>query len=105
MIESFMRITNNTVFVYYSMGAWFLHTVVKMRSAFTITPVIDPASLVHKNSKFSFSWNAPTNISYQVDYSSNLLSGWTTFTDIITSTSGLFDFTNTQTGGLPPSRF
>ena len=105
MIERFTRVTNGALFIYYTLSTWNPYAVVKMRSAFTITPVIDPGSLVHKRNKFSFSWNAPTNISYQVDYSSNLLSGWTTFTDIITSTSGLFDFTNTQTGGLPPSRF
>ncbi len=33
------------------------------------------------------------------------LSGWTTFTDIITSANGIFDFTNTETDGLPPTRF
>jgi hypothetical protein len=105
MIERFTRITNSTLFIYYTMSTWNPYAVVKMRSAFTITPVIDPGSLVHKKNKFSFSWNAPTNESYQVDYSSNLLSGWTTFTDIITSTNGMFDFTNTDTGGLLPSRF
>ncbi len=105
MIERFTRVTNSTLFIYYTLSTWNPYAVVKMRSAFTIKPVIDPGSLVHKTNKFSFSWNAPTNISYQVDYTGNLLSGWTTFTDIITSTSGLFDFTNTQTGGLPAARF
>jgi len=105
MIERFARITNSTLFIYYTLSTWNPYAVVKMRSAFTITPVVDPGSLVHKKNKFSFSWNAPTNISYQVDYSSNLLSGWMTFTDIITSTNGIFDFTNTETGGLPPTRF
>jgi hypothetical protein len=105
MIERFTHITNSTLFIYYTLSTWNPYAVVKMRSAFSIAPVIDPGSLVHKTNKFSFSWNAPTNISYQVEYSSNLLSGWTTFTDIITSTSGRFDFTNTQTGGLPTSRF
>jgi len=105
LIERFTRITNSTLFLYYTMATWNPYTVVKMRSAFTITPVIDSGSLVKTDNAFSFAWNAPTNISYQVDYSTNLLAGWTTFTDVITSTSGLFDFTNTETGGLPPSRF
>ncbi len=77
----------------------------KMRSEFTIRPVIDPASLVHKKNKFSFSWDAPTNERYQVDYSTNLSSGWTTFTDVVTSVTGTFFFTNTQTGGLPARGF
>ena len=105
MIERFTRITNSTLFIYYTMSTWNPYTVVKMRSAFTITPVIDPGSLVKLKKKFSFAWSAPTNISYQVDYSSNLLAGWTTFTNIITSTKGTFDFTNDETGGLPPVRF
>jgi Domain of unknown function (DUF4185) len=105
MIERFTRIANSTLFIYYTMSTWNPYTVVKMRSAFTIVPVIDPASLVHKKNKFSFDWSAPTNISYQVDYSTNLLTSWITITDLITSTSGLFEFTNTETGGLPPARF
>lgn len=107
MIERFTRITNSTLFIYYTMSTWNPYTVVKMRSAFTITPVVDPGSLVHKKNKFSFTWNAPTNQSYQVDYSSNLSSAWTTFTNIITSTNGTFDFTNNEApaGGLPPTRF
>ncbi len=86
-------------------GTFNPYTVVKMRSEFIITPVIDAASLVHKKNKFSFSWAAPTNESYQVDYSTNLSSGWTTFTDIVTSATGVFDFTNTQAGGLPGQSF
>ena len=105
MIERFTRITNSTLFIYYTLSTWNPYAVVKMRSAFTITPVIDQGSLVHKKNKFSFSWGAPTNASYQVDYSSNLLSGWMSFTDIITSANGTFDFTNAEPGGLPPTRF
>jgi len=40
-----------------------------------------------------------------VDYSSNLLAGWTTFSNIISSTNGTFDFTNDEPGGLPAMRF
>jgi hypothetical protein len=78
-----------------------------MRSVFTILPVIDPGSLVHKKNKFSFAWNAPANESYQVEYSSNLSSAWTAFTNIVSSTNSSFTFTNDETanGGLPPGRF
>jgi hypothetical protein len=57
--------------------------------------------------KFSFAWSAPTNISYQVDYSTNLLAGWTTFTNIITSTNGTFNFidSGTNSGGLGNTTF
>jgi hypothetical protein len=105
MIERFTRITNSTLFIYYTLSTWNPYAVVKMRSAFMIAPVINPASLVHKRNRFNFSWSAPTNGSYQVDYSSNLLSGWATFTNIVTSTNGTFDFTNIVTGGLPSAGF
>lgn len=104
LLERFTRITNSTLLVYYTMSTWNPYTVVKMRSAFAIQPVIDPQSLIHKKNKFSFSWIAPTNETFQVDYSTNLLS-WTTFTDVLTSVSGTFYFTNTQIGGLPPTGF
>jgi len=105
LIERFTRITNATLYIYYTMSTWNPYTVVKMRSAFAIQPVIDPASLVHKKNKLSFSWTAPTNGTYQVDYSADTSSSWTTFTDVVTSTSGTFYFTNTQTGALPSTRF
>jgi hypothetical protein len=107
MIESFTRITNSTVFVYYTMATWNPYTVVKMRSAFTIIPAIDPASLVKLKKKFSFAWTAPTNITYQVDYSTNLLSGWATFTNLITSSNGTFNFadTGTNSGGFGNTKF
>ncbi len=99
MVERFTRITKSTLFIYYTMSTWNPYTVVKMRSAFTITPVIDPDSLVKLKKKFSFAWTAPTNIIYQVDYSTNLLAGWTSFTNFITSTSGTFNFTDDGTNG------
>ncbi len=107
MIESFTRITNSTVFIYYTMATWNPYTVVKMRSAFTIIPVIDSASLVKLKKKFSFAWTAPTNITYQVDYSTNLLSGWATFTNLITSTNGTFNFADngTNSGGFGSTKF
>jgi len=107
MVERFTRVTNSTLFIYYTMSTWNPYTVVKMRSAFTIMPVIDPASLVKLKKKFSFAWTAPTNITYQVDYSTNLLSGWETFTNLITSTNGTFDFADTGTNsrGLGSTKF
>jgi len=70
-----------------------------------VVPVIDRSSLIPKKNKFNFSWIAPTNISYQVDYSTNLLACWGTFTNVMASTNGPFNFSNTETGGLPPARF
>jgi hypothetical protein len=107
MIERFTRITNSTLFIYYTMSTWNPYTVVKMRSAFTIVPKIDPGTLVHKRNKFSFAWTAPTNESFQVDYSDVLPPVWATFTNVITATNGGFNFTDDESlnGGLGPSRF
>ena len=107
MIESFTRLTNSTVFIYYTMATWNPYTVLKMRSAFSIIPVIDPASLVKLKKKFNFAWSAPTNITYQVDYSTNLTSGWTTFTNLISSTNGTFNFTDesTNSGGFGSTKY
>jgi hypothetical protein len=104
MIERFTTVQGSTLTIYYTMSTWNPYTIVLMKSDFTIVPQIDASTLVHKKTRFSFAWNAPTSISYQVDYSSNM-SDWTTFTDIVTSGSGTFDFTNTESGGLPPARF
>ncbi len=107
MIESFASISNSTLFIYYTMATWNPYTVVKMRSAFNIIPVIDPTSLVKLKKKFSFAWTAPTNITYQVDYSTNLLTGWTTLTNLVTSTNGTFNFTDdgTNSGGFGNTKF
>ena len=107
LIESFVNISNSTVFIYYTMATWNPYTVVKMRSQFAITPVIDPTSLVKSKKKFSFAWTAPTNITYQVDYSTNLLMGWAMFTNLITSTNGTFNFTDegTNGGGFGTTKF
>jgi hypothetical protein len=107
MIERFTRITNSTLFIYYTMSTWNPYTVVKMRSAFTIVPQIDAATLVNKKNKFSFAWTAPTNESFRVDYSDVLPPAWITFTNVITSTNGDFNFTDDESpaGGLGPSRF
>ena len=107
MIESFTTISNSTLNIYYLMATWNPYTVVKMRSAFAINPVIDPASLVKLKKKFSFSWIAPTNITYQVDYATNLTAGWTTFTNLLISTNGSFNFTDngTNSGGFGSIKF
>jgi hypothetical protein len=110
MVERFTRVTNNTLYIYYTMSTWNPYTVVKMRSAFTIgqvMPMIDPGSLVMTKKKFSFSWNAPTNWSYQVQYTSNLSSAWTTITNVISSINQTFNFTDygTNTGGLDNTKF
>ena len=44
------------MFIYYTMATWNPYTVLKMRSAFSIMPVIDPTSLVKSKKKFSFAW-------------------------------------------------
>jgi hypothetical protein len=107
LIEPFITVSNSTLYIYYLMSTWNPYTVVKMRSAFDIVPVIDPSSLVKLRKKFSFAWTAPTNITCQVDYSTNLLSGWMTFTNLITSTNGTFNFTDTGTnsGGFGNTKF
>jgi hypothetical protein len=40
-----------------------------------------------------------------VDYSTDLLSGWATFTNIIISPTGTFSFISTESGGLPAQGF
>ncbi len=99
MIEPFTRVTNSTLFIYYTMSTWNPYTVVKMRSAFTIAPVIDSRSLVKSEEKFSFGWSAPPNANYRVDYSTNLRSPWKTFTNLIAVTNGSFSFTEEGASG------
>jgi hypothetical protein len=107
MIESFTHTTNSTVFIYYTMATWNPYTVVKMRSTFTIVPQIDPGTVVRTRTNVSFSWAAPTNITYQVDYCANLKSKWTTLTNLITSPNGIFNFTDnvTNSGGFGNTKF
>jgi hypothetical protein len=102
MIERFTQVASNTLTIYYTLATWNPYTVVLMKSDFTIIPQIDPGTLIHQTNKVSFSWSAPTNCSYQVQYTSNLSSAWTTITNVISSTNGTFNFTDygTNTGGL-----
>jgi hypothetical protein len=105
MIERFTRVTNSTLFIYYTMSTWNPYTVVKMRSAFDIKPVISAPA--RKQAAFTFSWSAPTSQVYQIDFTTNLLSPWNTLTNFIRSTNGTFEFTDTGTnsGGLGADRF
>jgi len=105
LIEPFTTISNSTLYIYYLMSTWNPYTNVKMVSAFTIQPVVGP--MVNTKTNFSFSWLAPTNQSYQVDYSTNLSSGWRKLMNIFTSTNGTFNFTDngTNSGGFGNSKF
>jgi hypothetical protein len=109
MIERFTRITNATLFIYYTMSTWNPYTILKMRSAFTITPAIDPDTLAYDADRgFMLSWIAPTNEAFYVDYSPVLpTTNWSTFTNVITSSSGAFKFTDhgVRSGGLGGSKF
>ena len=107
LIEPFTTISNSTLYIYYLMSTWNPYTVVKMRSAFSIVPVVDPASLVKLKNKFSFAWNAPTNMTFQVGFSTNFAAGWTTLTNLVTSTNGTFNFTDsgTHSGGFGNTKF
>ena len=107
MIERFTRITNSTLFIYYTLSTWNPYTVVKMRSAFSISPVIDPASLLRTSNTFSFAWSGPPTAEYEVDYSPTIPPAWTTLPDLITSTNGVFQFTDfgTNSGGWGASKY
>lgn len=107
IIEPFTRISDSTAYIYYNMSTWNPYTVVKMRSAFAINPVIDPTSLVKLKKQFSFSWYAPPNIVYHVEYATHLHNAWTTITNLISSTNGTFTFTDkgTNNGGLGDTKF
>jgi len=107
MIERFTRIATNTLFIYYTMSTWNPYTVVKMRSAFGIAPVIDPGSFVKTKTQVSFAWTAPANFSYQVDYATHLPGGWTTLPMVINSSSHQFNFTDdgSNSGGLVTNKY
>ena len=107
LIEPFTTISNNILHLYYLMSTWNPYTVVKMHSAFSIVPIIDPTSLVKSKTQFSFAWSAPTNVTYQVGYSTNLTMGWMTLTNLVTSTNGAFNFTDngTNSGGFGNTKF
>jgi len=107
MIGRFTQVASNILTIYFNLATWNPYTVVLMKADFTIIPQIDPATLVKTKTNLSFAWNAPTNLVYQVDYSSNLLSGWATLTNLITSTNGAFHFTDngTNSGGFGNTKY
>jgi hypothetical protein len=105
LLEPFTTISNGMLYIYYVMSTWNPYTNVKMVSAFTIQPVI--GSPVHTKTNFTFSWLAPTNEIYQVDFSTNLVGSWNTLTNSVTSSNGTFNFTDNRTnsGGFGKNRF
>jgi hypothetical protein len=107
MVERFTRLTNSTLYIYYTLSTWNPYTVVKMRSAFTISPVIDSNSLVHTPATFGFSWAGAPGEQYQVDYSTSLPPMWILSTNLIKSPTGQFSYTDfgTNTSGFGNRRF
>lgn len=102
MIERFTTVASNTLTIYYTLSTWNPYTLVRMRSDFTITHPPKIITLSHSGTNFTFSWSAPTNVSFRVDYSTVLPPIWSTFTNNITSGDGNFSFTDdgSQSGGL-----
>jgi hypothetical protein len=68
-------------------------------SAMTTVPI---GSIVFTNGGFVLTWTAPTNDQFNVRWSTNLVPPvtWTAFPDLITSTSGVFSFTDTNAPSL-----
>ncbi len=66
----------------------------------TITVPI--GSITFSNGGFVLTWTAPTNDQFNVRWATNLVPPvvWTSFTNIITSTTGVFTFTDTNTISL-----
>jgi hypothetical protein len=78
-----------------------------MRSEFVLTPVIDFTAVGFNSKGFVIKWTAPTNVSFQVEYSPALPATWETFTNIVTSATGDFRFVDdgSESGGLSTARF
>ena len=77
-----------------------------------LSPVTNSVSFSSVNvttKGIQFQWNAPTNYQFQVQWTTNLLPviTWNTFTNIITSTNGVFTFVDdgSQSGGLGGTKF
>ena len=62
-------------------------------SATTTVPI---GSIIFTNGGFVLTWTAPTNDQFNVRWSTNLVPPWTPFPDLITSTNGIFSFTDTN---------
>jgi subtilisin family serine protease/subtilisin-like proprotein convertase family protein len=69
--------------------------------------VINFSSLTMAPGGFVLNWTAPVADRFQVQYAANLPPAWVTFTNVVTSTTGNFSFTDdgTQSGGLSATRF
>lgn len=69
-------------------------------------PVI--TSITHTNNTIVLEWSGPVSATYQVQWSSVLVPpNWASFTNLVTSTNGLFRFVDdgTQTGGFGVTRY
>jgi hypothetical protein len=62
------------------------------------TNTVSISSIVSTNSGFRLVWSAPTNDQFNVRWTTNIVPplNWVTFTNIITSTNGIFSFTDTN---------
>ncbi|HAO79836.1 MAG TPA: hypothetical protein DCQ92_12850, partial [Verrucomicrobia subdivision 3 bacterium] len=63
-----------------------------------VTNTVSISSIVFTNSSFRLAWSAPTNDQFNVRWTTNIVPplNWVTFTNIITSTNGIFSFTDTN---------
>jgi len=63
------------------------------------TTTVPIGSIVSTNGGFLLTWIAPTNDQFNVRWATNLAApiAWTSFPNIITSTNGIFTFTDTNT--------
>ena len=70
-------------------------------------PVI-PTSIVFSGNVLTLKWNAPPNLRFVAEYTDSLFPIlWKPFPDYITSTNGVYTFTDdgTKTGGPNPTRY
>jgi hypothetical protein len=80
-------------------------------NSFTVVviPPITISGFVVLTNGYQFQWSAPTNLQFQVQWKTNLLPviNWNTFTNILSSISGIFTFTDdgSQSGGLGGMKF
>jgi subtilisin-like proprotein convertase family protein len=63
-----------------------------------VTNTVSISSIVFTNSSFRLAWSAPTNDQFKVQWATNIVPPftWNTFSGIITSTNGIFSFTDTN---------
>ena len=70
-------------------------------------PLINFSSLTMTPGGFVLNWTAPATDRFQVQYATTIPPAWMNFSNIVTSASGNFTFTDdgSQSGGLGPVRF